>query len=501
MPAVTGLILADLAVAGVCWFWVPVVVDAGADAPGTGVRLLLAAVVAGTTVGSLTSQEVYRSRAHLPGPIVLARVTRAAAFGLLVAAGVVGVAGLGLDAAGLACAGVAALVGMMGAHRVVRAWRGRRRRGGRVASRTLLVGADRAAYRFWRHLVEGPGAGRVVVGYVGDRAVGDQHRWPLEWLGDTGDAVRVARGLGLDGLVIVPGSLPEASLDVVVHEAHEVGLDVEIPCGLCRLHHRRIVVAEIAHEPVLFVEPRRAGRARRAVKRAFDLGGAAALLVVTAPVFAVVVALILIDEGRPVFYRQVRVGRDRHPFRLWKFRTMEPDADRHLDVLDAGNQRRNGPLFKLADDPRVTRIGRVLRATSIDELPQLFNVLAGSMSLVGPRPALPSEAATFDAELQNRTRVRPGMTGLWQVEARDDPEFAVYRKLDLFYVENWSFGLDLAILAATVPCLLRHAGVRATPDEDTPVAVVDDEDATVTAGSGPPAPARSGSSFVGMRAR
>jgi lipopolysaccharide/colanic/teichoic acid biosynthesis glycosyltransferase len=135
---------------------------------------------------------------------------------------------------------------------------------------------------------------------------------------------------------------------------------------------------------------------------------------------------------------------------------MVPNAESRLREVQESNFR-DGPLFKSADDSRVTRVGRFLRATSIDELPQLMNVLLGSMSLVGPRPALPGEVASFDAELLNRLKVKPGITGLWQVEARHDPSFESYRKLDLFYIENWSLELDLVILLATAKGLLGQA--------------------------------------------
>ena len=160
-----------------------------------------------------------------------------------------------------------------------------------------------------------------------------------------------------------------------------------------------------------------------------------------------------------MLFRQQRVGHIGRHFTLFKLRTMVPDAESKLIDLTTDNDRDGGPLFKLRHDPRVTRIGRLLRATSLDELPQLLNVLRGDMSLVGPRPALPSEVAHFDDELRERGRMMPGITGLWQVEARDDPSFSSYRRLDLFYVDNWSIGLDLAILASTVTAVLSR-GVR-----------------------------------------
>jgi lipopolysaccharide/colanic/teichoic acid biosynthesis glycosyltransferase len=135
---------------------------------------------------------------------------------------------------------------------------------------------------------------------------------------------------------------------------------------------------------------------------------------------------------------------------------MVTDAEARLDALSERNERQ-GPLFKVDADPRVTRVGKVLRSTSLDELPQLFNVLGGSMSLVGPRPALPEEVARFDADLLHRHRMPPGMTGLWQVEARDNVSFYAYRHLDLFYVENWSCALDVVVLANTVPVIITRA--------------------------------------------
>jgi lipopolysaccharide/colanic/teichoic acid biosynthesis glycosyltransferase len=184
-----------------------------------------------------------------------------------------------------------------------------------------------------------------------------------------------------------------------------------------------------------------------------DVAVSGALLLLAAPVLAVVAVAIKLDDRGPVFFRQERVGLQGRRFRIWKLRTMVPDAESLLIDLRDQNER-DGPLFKVTHDPRRTRVGRFLEATSLDELPQLFNVLRGDMSLVGPRPALPSEVAEFDEELLARQTVRPGITGLWQVEARDNPSFWAYRRLDLFYVENWSVSLDVAIVLATAGALL-----------------------------------------------
>jgi lipopolysaccharide/colanic/teichoic acid biosynthesis glycosyltransferase len=186
----------------------------------------------------------------------------------------------------------------------------------------------------------------------------------------------------------------------------------------------------------------------------FDACVAAALVVVLSPLLAALAVLVKLEGRGPVLFRQRRVGRGGVEFEMVKFRSMCVDAEAKLAALKAGNER-TGPLFKMdGADPRVTRIGRFLRASSLDELPQLFNVLRGDMSLVGPRPALAAEVAEFPAELNARHDVRPGITGLWQIEARDNPSFEAYRRLDLFYVENWSLALDLMILLGTVEQIL-----------------------------------------------
>ena len=159
--------------------------------------------------------------------------------------------------------------------------------------------------------------------------------------------------------------------------------------------------------------------------------------------------LIKLDDRGPIFYRSPRIGVDNVEFGMLKFRSMTINAREQQNELAQRNER-SGPLFKMTDDPRVTRVGHFLRETSIDELPQLVNVLKGQMSLVGPRPALPEEAAAFDDELRARFALRPGVTGLWQVEARSNANFSAYRRLDLHYVANQSTLLDLQILIATV---------------------------------------------------
>jgi len=201
---------------------------------------------------------------------------------------------------------------------------------------------------------------------------------------------------------------------------------------------------------------RRYSLLRRATKRAFDLAGATLLLVFLTPFLVAVAALIRLDSRGPAFFRQVRVGRNGALFELWKFRTMRADAEAML--LELERQNESDGLFKVRDDPRVTRVGRWLRRTSLDELPQLWNVFLGEMSLVGPRPALPQEISRFDDFTLRRLRVRPGMTGLWQVSGRSDASFATYSRMDAFYAENWTIVGDLQILLRTIPVVFGSKG-------------------------------------------
>ncbi|MFS8586754.1 MAG: sugar transferase, partial [Acidimicrobiia bacterium] len=189
---------------------------------------------------------------------------------------------------------------------------------------------------------------------------------------------------------------------------------------------------------------------------AIDRVGAALLLVLLAPVFAVVAVAVKLSSPGPVLYRQERVGQYGRTFEFLKFRTMVTEADAQLAQLAAANES-DGLLFKIREDPRVTRVGRFLRRTSLDELPQLWNVLRGDMSLVGPRP-LPVDAEEFEGDARRRLRVRPGITGLWQVSGRSELGWEETVALDMYYVDHWSLAMDLAILARTPLAVLRGTG-------------------------------------------
>jgi exopolysaccharide biosynthesis polyprenyl glycosylphosphotransferase len=192
-------------------------------------------------------------------------------------------------------------------------------------------------------------------------------------------------------------------------------------------------------------------------KRAMDLVLVSVGLVAVFPVFAIVAVAIRLDSAGPIFYGQTRVGRNGRHFKMLKFRSMCADADRRLEALQQHNEA-SGPLFKIRNDPRVTRVGAYLRRWSLDELPQLINVLRGEMSLVGPRPPVPSEVAQYEDWQLGRLRAIPGLTGLWQVSGRSEVPFHDMVRLDLHYIRNWSFALDLEILLRTIPAVLSNRG-------------------------------------------
>jgi lipopolysaccharide/colanic/teichoic acid biosynthesis glycosyltransferase len=204
------------------------------------------------------------------------------------------------------------------------------------------------------------------------------------------------------------------------------------------------------------MEQPRSGALRQATKRACDLLGAVICLVLATPLMVAAAVAIKMTSRGPVFYSQARAGKHGQPFRMWKFRSMYADSERRRRDLEQANEA-DGHLFKIRDDPRVTPVGRLLRRWSVDELPQLINVLAGEMSLVGPRP-LPVTESDYTGASRRRLLCLPGITGLWQVSGRSETTWEEAVQLDLYYVDNWSLSLDVTILARTVATVLSRRG-------------------------------------------
>jgi exopolysaccharide biosynthesis polyprenyl glycosylphosphotransferase len=234
-------------------------------------------------------------------------------------------------------------------------------------------------------------------------------------------------------------------------------IDLMVSSSLVDTAGDRITVRPVDGLSMMHIEHARLSGGRRLIKSIFDVSLAAVLAFLLSPLFLLVALVIKVDTRGPVFFRQIRVGRGGEMFRIIKFRTMHPDAERRVEAMRTEHAQA-GVLFKIRQDPRVTRAGRVLRRCSIDELPQLFNVLLGHMSLVGPRPPLPGEVERYPEDMRRRLVVKPGMTGLWQVSGRSDLSWEESIRLDLRYVENWSLTVDLVILLRTAWAVMRGSG-------------------------------------------
>ncbi|WP_023588334.1 sugar transferase [Streptomyces thermolilacinus] len=270
--------------------------------------------------------------------------------------------------------------------------------------------------------------------------------------------VEAARRHDAELVLLAPGaSLTGDRLRELCWVLHDAGLEVALTPGLVETSVKRLTAASVAGLTVLRVEPPLRHGAQAALKSTVDRCGAALGLLLLAPLLLLLAALIRLDSPGPALYRQVRVGRDQRTFTMWKFRSMVTDADSRKDDLATRNEC-DGLMFKMRRDPRVTRVGRFLRRTSLDELPQLVNVVRGDMSLVGPRPPLPDEVAAYDATALRRLRVKPGMTGLWQVSGRSDLSWDETVQLDLHYVDNWSFSSDLDVMSRTLRAVVDGRG-------------------------------------------
>ena len=348
-----------------------------------------------------------------------------------------------------------------------RRWLKSKRAEGYFLQTVLLVGTNEDTAAMWQMLSDEPELGYRVGGVVGKLASaapwrGIPHRTDLADLPELSDEVAA------EGVILVGSAVTGAESAAAVRASLACGLHVQFWPGLPGVLSSRIRTAPVSGLPMLYVEAHKPPAWHMAAKRAIDIVTAAIMIPLTAPVLLAAAIAIRLEDRGPVLYRHAVIGRYGVHTEVLKLRTMVVNAAAMLADIEAMNERTGGPLFKASNDPRVTRIGRILRATSIDELPQLWDVLTGRMSLVGPRFAVPKEAAQFDEELQRRTVMRPGITGLWQTEARDNPSFSAYRRLDLLYVDNWSLGLDLAILANTahsvtvraVKALLARGGNR-----------------------------------------
>lgn len=334
-----------------------------------------------------------------------------------------------------------------------------RRRGGDV-TRTIVLGANQEARAIARTLEREGWLGYSIIGFVDDKQpVGHEVSDGHEVIGRTGDLTDLVRAHQATLVLVAASAFDTSRLNRLFWELQDVDVDLQITSGTVDLLASRMVVQSVAGVPLLYVKRPGMDKLQRTFKRSMDVIGSLSGLILLSPLLLVMAIWIKLDSKGPVFFKQERVGRDGRRFTLWKFRTMIEDAEQRraeLEHLSEGP----GLLFKLKEDPRVTRAGKRLRRYSLDELAQLWNVLRGDMSLVGPRPALPSEVEQYDDWIRNRLRVKPGITGLWQVSGRTETSFSDYVRHDLFYIQNWSFSLDLWILWRTLRAVISAEGAH-----------------------------------------
>jgi len=276
--------------------------------------------------------------------------------------------------------------------------------------------------------------------------------------GGLDDITAAVKAFGADTVAVT--ACPEMNgirLRGLAWELEKTGTDLCVSPALLDVAGPRTTIRPTAGLTLLHVDHPQLTGIRLVIKDLFDRCAAAAALVMLAPVMALLAVTIRLHDGGPALFSQVRIGRDGREFRIYKFRTMVVDAEKQQAELLTINDS-DGVLFKLRKDPRVTAVGAYLRRWSMDELPQLFNVFLGDMSLVGPRPAVPDEVAKYADHVRRRLVVKPGLTGLWQVNGRSDLSWDESVRLDLRYAENWSFALDLQILWKTISALVKGAG-------------------------------------------
>jgi exopolysaccharide biosynthesis polyprenyl glycosylphosphotransferase len=319
------------------------------------------------------------------------------------------------------------------------------------ARNVLIVGAGGVGRKVASYLKNHPAEKRVVCGFVDD-----QRRLGNGVLGRVSNLERLARAGFVDEVILAAPHSANLTLRVL-HEARRLHLDVQLVPDLFGCKPVASQGDCVSDLPMICLHEEHLPASGLLAKRAVDIVGSTLALVGFAPVMALIAGLIRLDSRGPVLYAAPRVGRKGRPFRCYKFRTMVRNADALKNDLRERNQR-SGPFFKIADDPRVTRLGYFLRRFSLDELPQLWNVLKGEMSLVGPRPHTLDDYAGYQIDHLARLDVTPGITGLWQVMARRNPSFQKGIEMDRQYIRTWSLRMDMRILVKTLRVVMEGSG-------------------------------------------
>lgn len=346
------------------------------------------------------------------------------------------------------------VLGLLVERYVWRRWLLSRRRKGIGLASTIVVGEDHECASLTAQMLERPWAGYRTVGRL------TRPSSPSEWGSWFESLDTTLVETGATAIALAGSSASDAMFvrELSWHIEGE-GVDLLVGAGVGATTGPRVSLRVASGLPLLHLDEVALRNTQRVAKRALDLVGSILGLVVLSPVLVAIAIAVVLTSGLPILFRQARAGRDQRTFRMWKFRTMVRGADALRSQLRE-EQQSNGPVFKAENDPRITTVGRFLRRWSLDELPQLFNVLTGDMSLVGPRPHPLDDVELYADRDLRRLIAKPGMTGLWQVAGRSDLSWDASIELDLLYVENWTFLGDLAILARTVQAVIRGSGAR-----------------------------------------
>ena len=328
---------------------------------------------------------------------------------------------------------------------------GRLRQRGIGVARAIIVGAGEMGRTVMRTMVAHPELGYEIVGFVDDDpAKGHTDIGRFKGLGSLDNLPSLVQNEAIDEVFITLPWQYHRKIMAIMAQCERENVRARIVPDLFQMTLSRMAITEMAGIPLIGVKQVSISGVNRFIKRAIDFTFSLLFLILAAPLMALIALIIKLDSPGPVLFRQERVGKGGRHFTLYKFRSMTVDAEEKKELLRDLNEA-DGPLFKIKDDPRCTRVGRWLRRFSLDELPQLYNVLRGDMSLIGPRPPLPEEVAQYQPWHMRRLEIPPGITGLWQVSGRSQIPFDEMVLLDIYYAEQWTPALDIRILLRTIP--------------------------------------------------